>query len=57
MRNWNPKIVEIIDFPHLKFKYNVCGQAWSPTIKLGGKLSRKDWQYPNGCKLKESKES
>ena len=28
MRNMNPKIVEIIDFPRLKFKYNICGQAW-----------------------------
>jgi hypothetical protein len=41
MRNMNPKIVEILDFPHLKFKYNVCGQAWSPTIKLGARFISK----------------
>jgi len=53
MRNMNPKIVEILYFPHLKFKYNVCGQVWGLTIKLGGRLSRKDWQCPNGCKRLE----
>jgi len=53
MRNMNPKIIEIIDFPYLKFKYNVCGQVWGLTIKLGGRLSRKDWQCPNGCKRLE----
>ena len=55
MKNRNTEVVEILDFPHLKFKCKVCGQVWSPTIKSGGRLSRKGWRCPNGCKSEKKK--
>ena len=35
----------------------VCGQVWSPYIKSGGRLARKGWLCPNGCKAKDKRKS
>ena len=57
MRNLNPKIVLVLDEEKVVFMCKICGKVWSPKILKDGRLSRGSWQCPNGCKLKESKES
>ena len=52
MRNMNPKIVEILDERNLKFRCKKCKLIWYPSVKpdSGGRLYRRAWQCPRGCK-------